>query len=447
MTVILQAPASTIPIIIGPKGATLKQVRDQTGVRIDIPRKDAPGANGQANGGSHEPSRTATPLPSAGDEEEELTVPVTIIGAEPLVLEAQALLQSIIATKTSRGTQRVKNIPAHILPFILPRRAKFLEAAEGADVTLSLNRNDDGGEIIVYGDREALGRVVDTIKSAVEYFTANVTSLKMTLPKRQHRLLMGKGAEEVMAKSQCAVVVQKIEEPGAEVTVWGRAQDLANGLTAVMEKANSAYIHEFPLPGPIPVSRQLLSYMTRIEYPKTLSEENPGVQVYTPPQAIVDRSQVLNVDILGDKPAVDSAVRQLSQLVGKLIGATKDVPIDWLVHRIINSHKNAKKLVLLTCEIFAHIDVASLPGSRASTRTITSWYFSLRSPLNSHWSFSSMIRSLLLLLRPQWRKHRSSRRLRKSSCKWLVLPPMSRQRRSPSRRNGTTQWWAAVEPP
>ncbi|KAJ3555402.1 hypothetical protein NM688_g2599 [Phlebia brevispora] len=323
VTLVVQAPASTIPIIIGPKGATLKQVRDQTGVKIDIPRKDS--LNGHTNGGSHEVSRTATPQPT-GDEDEEPTVPVTITGAEPLALEAQALLQGIIATKTSRGTQR------------------FIEAAEGADVSLTLNRHEDGSEIVVSGDREAVGRVVESVRSAIDYFTSNVTSLKMTLPKRQHRLLMGQGAEEIMSSSQCAVIVQKIEEPGDEITVWGRAQDLANGLTAVMEKANSAYIHEFPLPGPIAISRQLLTYMTRIGYPKTLSDANPGVQVYTPPQAVIDRSQVLNVDILGEKPAVDSAVRQLSQLVGKLIGATKDVPIDWLVHRIINSHKNAKKI-------------------------------------------------------------------------------------------------------
>lgn len=188
---------------------------------------------------------------------------------------------------------------------------------------------------------------MESIKSAVEFYKGEVTSIKLTLPKRQHRLLMGKGVDEIMTKSKCAVIVQSLEEPGDEVTVYGRAADLSNGLTAVMEKANSAYIHEFPLPGPIAVSRQLLTYMNRINYPKTLSDNHPGVSVFTPPQAIVDKAQVLVVDILGEKPRVDEVVREVSQLVGKLIGATKDVGIDWLVHRIIHSHKNAKKYVLL----------------------------------------------------------------------------------------------------
>ena len=91
------------------------------------------------------------------------------------------------------------------------------------------------------------------------------------------------------------------------------------------------------------IERQLLTYMVRVNYPKTLATTNPGVQVYTPPAATWERASVLNVDIIGEKPKVDAAVSQFSALIGKLFGATKEVPIDWLVHRIINSNKNAKK--------------------------------------------------------------------------------------------------------
>ena len=61
VSVILNAPASTIPGIIGPKGATLKQVRDQTGVRIDIPRKGAaPAAASPTNGHANTPFAPAS---------------------------------------------------------------------------------------------------------------------------------------------------------------------------------------------------------------------------------------------------------------------------------------------------------------------------------------------------------------------------------------------------
>ncbi|KAI0675294.1 hypothetical protein C8Q78DRAFT_1075590 [Trametes maxima] len=347
VTLTLSAPASTIPTIIGPKGANLKQVRDQTGVRIDIPRRDslAPASNGQANGGSHEPSRNVSPQPGSpvdGDEEEEPTVPITITGPQPLAYEAQAMLNEIIATKRSRTTQRVRDIPEHILPFLLPRRSQFEAAAEGGDISLALNTSSR--EIAVSGDREAVTRVIDSIKSAIDYFKAETISLKLTLPKRQHRLLIGKNAEDIMTKARCAIIVPKPEDSSEELLIWGRAADVGLGVQAVMEKANSAYIHEFPLPGPVSVSRQLLTYIVRVNYAKTMTAANPGVQVYTPPASTWDRASVLNVDILGEKPKVDAAVSQFSALIGKLFGATKELPIDWLVHRIINSNKNAKKI-------------------------------------------------------------------------------------------------------
>ncbi|KAF9820370.1 hypothetical protein IEO21_01379 [Rhodonia placenta] len=302
VSLVLQAPVSTIPSLVGAKGANLIRVREQTGVRIDIPRRDTlPAVNGNA----------------------------------------QAMLKETIAERRSSSTQRVRDIPAHILPFLIPLRASFM-AADGNDVQLVLNK--DTGEIAVTGEHDAVGRVAEKIRSAMAYFTGEVSQLKLTLPKRQHRLLTGSGADEVMAKSKCAVLIPKPEEASEEIVVWGKQGELAGGVQAVMEKANSAYIHEFPLPGPIATSRQLLTYITRVDFAQTLSDANPGVSVYTPPLSAMDKATVLNVDMVGDKPAVDAAVSQFSALIGKLIGATKDVQIDWLVQPIINSHKNAEKI-------------------------------------------------------------------------------------------------------
>ncbi|KAJ7346831.1 hypothetical protein DFH08DRAFT_914794 [Mycena albidolilacea] len=332
ITLTINAPASTIATIIGPKGATLKQIRDQTSVQIDIPPRTsvAPNGNGHVNGKAQ-----------GDDEEDEITVPVTLTGPGPLAYEAQALLNQIISSKTSKTTQRVRDIPAHILPFVLARRAIFQAAAEPETVGLALNAAER--EVTVTGDREAVGRVVESIKSTIEHYTNNLTSLKIQLPKRQHRLLVGKTVDEIVAKARCVVVVAKADEPSDEVTVWGAGGDLAGGLTAVMEKANSQYIHEFPLPGPITLSKQLLTYITRIQYPKTLSAAHPGVAVYTPEPSVVEKASILNIDIIGNKADVDGVVRQVSELIGKLIGATQEISVDWLVHRFITG-KNAKKL-------------------------------------------------------------------------------------------------------
>ncbi|KAG5648617.1 hypothetical protein DXG03_003228 [Asterophora parasitica] len=366
ITLVLQAPASTIASIIGAKGATLKAIRDQTGVRVDIPPRDSlavPNGNGHANG-----SASGKATPSSVDEDEEPTVPVTLTGPQPLAYEAQALLKQIIASKTSKATQRVRDIPAHVLPFVIARRPAFLAAAEGGEVHLALN--SAAREITVSGDREAVVRVVETIKATIEGLSGSLASFKISLPKRQHRLLVGKAVEELLAKSKITVLVAGPDDPSDEVVVWGQGNDLSAGLAAVIERANSQYIHEFPLPGPIATSKQILTYMVRIQYAQNLTSAHPGVLVFFPTPATVEKAQSLNIDLVGEKPVVDAVVRQISELIGKLIGGTRSLNIDWLIHRIITG-KNAKKLKQLHD---AHNVLVIFPNEEAELSTVTLVY-------------------------------------------------------------------------
>lgn len=318
-------------------GAKLKQIRDQTNVKIDIPRRDDLGDANSTN--------AAQP---GDDEDEEPTVPVTIEGPQPLVYEAQALLNEVIATKTSKITQRVRDIPAHILPFVIARRPEYLAVAGDAELNLTLNAAER--EITASGDRDAVVRAVEKIKASIEFFKTDLTQFSMSLPKRQHRLLAGNAVQEIMTKSKCGVVVPSPEDASDQITVWGNANDLSNGMAAIMTKANSQYILEFPLPGPTSLSRQIVTYMARTSYPKTVSNANPGVAVYLPPASVWKTAQVLNVDLVGEKSKVDEAVAQISSFIGNLMGGTRDVEMDWLVHRIITG-KHAKKFVLSAFEV------------------------------------------------------------------------------------------------
>lgn len=300
-------------------------------MRVDIPKKDATdGPNGTPNGNGN--------ITHGNDEDdEEPTVPVTLVGPQPLAYEAQELLKQIIASRTSSATQRVRDIPAHVLPFVLTHRAHFLAAApEGTSVNLALDA--PLREITASGDREAVVAVVARIRSTVEELGAALTSVKIALPKRQHRLLTGTNAAAVLAKSGCAVVVGSSEEAGDEVTVWGAPADLPKGLAAAMEQANSQYIHEYPLPGPASLSRQLATYLARVGYEKTLTADHPGVDVYLP----APEAKAYNVDLVGAKPDVDAVVKQLSELFGRLIGGTRGVEVDSQLHWLITG-KNAKK--------------------------------------------------------------------------------------------------------
>jgi hypothetical protein len=320
-------------------GATLKQIRDQTSVKIDIPRRESvSGGNGVANGGSSHTSGATSPV--LADDDDEPTVPITVTGPQLLASEARDLIKQIIASKRARTTQRVRDIPAHIVPFVNARHSVFVEAAEGGDVELSLKSPER--EVTASGDREVVLQVIGAIKSTIATISASLTSVKISLPKRQHRLLVGDAVNEILASGKCVVTVPPPEESTEEIVIWGKAEDLGSGVTAVLTRANSQYIHEFPLPGPIAHSRQLLMYIHYTSYARTLGLSHPGVSVFIPESAARSKASVLNVDLVGERTLVDAAVRQVSELMGKLNGATKDVPVDWLVHKVIQG-KHAKR--------------------------------------------------------------------------------------------------------
>jgi hypothetical protein len=86
----------------------------------------------------------------------------------------------------------------------------------------------------------------------------------------------------------------------------------------------------------------MLTYINKASFSKTLANEHHGVAVYTPSLVLMDKQGSLNIDLVGEKAAVDAAVKKLSGLIGKLIGGTRDVGLDWLLHRVIQG-KSAKK--------------------------------------------------------------------------------------------------------
>ena len=251
------------------------------------------------------------------------------------------MLNEIISSRTAKITQKVRDIPSHILRFVMTQRRHFIEVAQDLEIHLALNQAERS--ITVSGDREAVIRVVEAIKASIETFKTSVISFNISLPKRQHRLLVGTAVDDIMEQSKCLVVPASSDDASEEVTVWGKAEDLSTGMGAVIARANSQYVHEFPLPGPTALSKQLLTYMTRINYPKTLADTYPTASIFMPSSAAAHAS-VLNIDIAGEKSVVDGVVKQLSELIGKLFGATKEIPIDWLLHRVIQG-KNAKKCV------------------------------------------------------------------------------------------------------
>lgn len=224
-----------MPTQNNPSGANLKKIRDQTSTRIDIPRRDnltVPGANGL------DASRSSSPFPVSPIEDGEATITITITGPASMAHEAQSMIQSIITEKTSRSSQKIKISPAHVYPFVLLRRPDFLKVANGGE--LNLSRDDNAKEITVSGDREIVGKVIEAIRSCATFYENDLTSVKISLPKRQHRLFTTEALDEILQKSKCSIVVPSAGESSEEVHVWGKATNLGLGLQAVMEVSKSS---------------------------------------------------------------------------------------------------------------------------------------------------------------------------------------------------------------
>src|SRR5258708_17136470 len=210
-------------------GASLNKIREGTGnsVKVDIPRRDL--AQGDVPG-------------TAVDDDEEPTLPITITGPSSLAEDVRAEIAAIIATKKSRSTQRIRDVPVHMLPFILAKLPKY----QSEEITLALN--EPGREVVISGERETVVRTIGQIKDDVTDWEQSLENISLSIPKRQHRLLLGQGAEELMAKTRCAVIPTPFDEPGDLVTVWGKSDDISVALGAVYEMARSKHSAEVVLP-------------------------------------------------------------------------------------------------------------------------------------------------------------------------------------------------------
>ncbi|KAG9098951.1 hypothetical protein FRC06_005808 [Ceratobasidium sp. 370] len=329
VTRVIQAPVSAIGTIVGTKGANLNQLRARYEVRVDIPRKDA---NLAAPAGA---SGAASPMPGSDDDEEEPTQPVSVTGPLTSVTDAIAELNATIAAKASKITQRVRDIPSHVYPFIVGRRFEYEALAEAENSFVTLTFSTSAHELSVNGDRPGVVKIIETVKANVTELEESLNNLVMTYNKPQHRLLVGDFADELMASTKCAVTLPT-DPDSKEVTIWGLQDDLPNGLQAVMKQATSKYTESVSIPAP---SAPIHDYLLRTNYfGKTMAPAHPGVQAQATP-----RGNGHAVDFIGEKPDVTAAVKDLKKVFSDLEGCTREVEIDWLVHKFLVG-KSGKKI-------------------------------------------------------------------------------------------------------
>lgn len=349
VTLSLTIPSSLRAFVIGQKGKNLKNITDQTGVRINIPKSD---------------NETATPAgrPAADfDYDNDEQIQVTIDGDEVNARQAKDMLSAIVAERTSRTTQRLTHIDHIFYPFIagpknanvakleghgevtvkVPPRAAFLPPRE-ADAESTEPKRERDLSIIISGDREVVAKVAQVIEAQVDEMRQLFRTLQISIPKRQHRFLVGDAAQDILSSTGCSIELAPIDDPSDSVTIRGPQSQLPLALTAAMEKANAVRVEVVDVGAAhrdVEHAKTLLRWLSVSG--KLPREQN--VQVYLPRSAIVESSGLAHIEVVGaDANAVTRVRGELDALVKNVPPSfVSGVDVDPLLHRFIIGKKGA----------------------------------------------------------------------------------------------------------
>ncbi|GAC98147.1 hypothetical protein PHSY_005736 [Pseudozyma hubeiensis SY62] len=356
----IMIPASLRAFVIGTKGKNLKAITEQTSVKVNMPPRD-PAVDQAADA---EASQRNNNVDYDNDEQ----IAVTLEGDEINVKQAQAMIQAIVAERTSKITQRLTHIDHIFYPFIagpkganaaqlekqlgdgdisvrVPPRAAFLHAKDAADDDAAEPKRERDLAIVVSGDREKVNKAVASIEAQVEEMKNSFRTLAISIPKRQHRFLVGDAANDILASTSCSVELAAIDDPSDSVTIRGPQSQLPLALTAAMEKANAVRVevidvvaaHRSLAKDPVGHAKHVLRWLSvGGKVPRSST-----AQIYLPRPAIVDSTGNVQIEIVGSDAAEVSKLRETIQELVKAIPPTfvEELEVDPLLHRFIIGKK------------------------------------------------------------------------------------------------------------
>ncbi|KAK6346602.1 hypothetical protein TWF696_006723 [Orbilia brochopaga] len=230
-------PASTRKHIIGPKGATIQGITQRTGCRVQIPQSED------------------TEIVDDPFAEEEPMVEVTLEGDHDGIVLAKHEIQQIVGQKTSHVNIKLPfaTFPGQFFPFLAgPHNAHVNEMEEGKDLKIripmyhtsesSKEFSEPPAPITLSGEKNAVHEARAKLEEHVARLREEFQSISINIPKPQHRFLIGdrgKTIGDILLESGCSVVLPPPHVQTNSVLVIGPRQHIGNGVTSVMNKANS----------------------------------------------------------------------------------------------------------------------------------------------------------------------------------------------------------------
>ncbi|WWC64561.1 uncharacterized protein I303_107172 [Kwoniella dejecticola CBS 10117] len=372
VTIEVAVPITTLGTIIGPKGSTLKGITDSTQVKIDIPRRDTLPAydpkDAKSDAGSDE----------SDNEDDEPQVPISITGPSAACNDAKNKILALISHKTSQTSTSIKTIPSSYYPFISgPKgvKVKQLEEEIGQGeikihvpppaVWKALEKQSQGDldeneaipkdrdlSIKVKGEKEKVKLAVQEILKQYEILNDSLRELKISIPKRQHRFLVGSSADDILDQTGCIVELPPVDDPSDQCVIKGPQPSLIPALTLVMDKANAIAVemvdivtlHRPNTSDPLAHAKKVLRYLLRTSKLRSIADSHSGVKIFPPFASAVANTGSVVIEIVGEnKGEVTKAKDEVAQIVKSVLPAgTTSVEVDHLIHSLLIGKKGSK---------------------------------------------------------------------------------------------------------
>jgi len=223
----LQKPAKIsvdIPLdfhrfIIGPRGATLKTLEQETATRITVPRQD-----------SHSNS-------------------IEIIGAKDNVKLCEQKILDLYHTQFNKGFERL-TIPFLYHPWIRHQLVDDLvqQYRVSIDLPPPIKQTD---EITIRGEREPVEHAKAKLLQFYKSLEGKIMTFPLEIPSEQHRFILGKkgaGLKDIFDKTNVYVRIPNQEENSSTITVQGETGKIGEAITMIYKMANAVTINQIDAP-------------------------------------------------------------------------------------------------------------------------------------------------------------------------------------------------------
>jgi exosome complex RNA-binding protein Rrp4/ribosomal protein S3 len=263
--------------IIGKEGSRLRQLEKDYLCRIYVPGRD------------------------------EKTNAIKIVGPNEYIAEAARKIREIGEEMAKQDTQTL-DIPREFYQWI---RGPFNEILDRIIATTSAKVNippssSKNEKIIITGEREGVAIATQEIRSIYESKKNSVKTLTYSLPKSQHRYVIGSkrsGIDEILRDTDVVVEFPAEDDESSTLTLRGPQERLGDALALVFAKASSVISQEIHYPEWLrrfligPKGATLQALVPNQDKLKLEFEDGGLIYLEGPPETVKAAQQALNVEI------------------------------------------------------------------------------------------------------------------------------------------------------